>query len=75
MNQREDDLSRENGGQCVSFSMRDPLHPHPWKNIRAPLDRNGDLDSGAILFPKRVWLFDVLIGIFLRMFRKHWGVF
>ena len=55
-------------------SMRDPSSS-PLEKHQSSADRNGDLDSGAILFPKRVWLFDVLIGIFLRMFRKHWGVF
>lgn len=53
-------------------SMQDPSSS-PLEKRQSSADRNGDLDSGVVLFPKRVWPFDVLTGIFLRMFRKHWG--
>ena len=53
-------------------SMQDPSSS-PLEKRQSSTDRNGDLDSGVVSFPKRVWPLGVLTGIFLRMFRKHWG--
>ena len=53
-------------------SMQDPSSS-PLEKHQSSADRNGDLDSGGSLFPKRVWPFEVLTCIFPRMFRKHWG--